>query len=131
MHIPLDHHSGEPIYRQVAESIKYRIASGHLHSGDRLPSIRELSRSLEVNVRTVMRAYEELTRGGLVVMQQGRGVFVTSPQATLPQRQRRTHLVKLAKRFLSEAARLGATRAEVVEVIESIELAENHTVLKT
>ena len=124
MHVPIDHHSGEPIWRQIAEAIKYRIVAGHLIAGDRLPSIRELSGQLEINVRTVARAYDDLARGGLLVMQQGRGAFVTEPQATLPRRQRRTELVRLSKRFLAEAARLGATRSEVIEVLESIELGE-------
>ena len=122
MHLRIDHHSGEPIWRQIAEALKFRIASGQLKSGDRLPSIRELSGQLEINVRTVVRAYEELANGGLLVLQQGRGAFVTEPQATLPQRKRRAELVRLAQRFLAEATRLGASRAEVVEVVESIEL---------
>ena len=124
MHVPIDHHSGEPIWRQIAEAIKYRIVAGHLNAGDRLPSIRELSGQLEINVRTVARAYDNLARGGLLVIQQGRGAFVTEPQATLPRRQRRTELVRLSKRFLAEAARLGATRSEVIVALESIELGE-------
>ena len=87
-----------------------------------MPSILELSGQLEINVRTVVRAYEELANGGLLVPQQGRGAFVTEPQATLPQRKRRAELVRLAQRFLAEATRLGASRAEVVEVVESIDL---------
>ena len=122
MHLRIDHHSGEPIWRQIAEALKFRIASGQLKSGYRLPSIRELSGQLEINVRTVVRAYEELANGGLLVLQQGRGAFVTEPQATLPQRKRRAELVLLAQRFLAEATRLGASRAEVVEVVESIDL---------
>ena len=125
MHIPIDHHSGESIWRQIAEVIKYRIVAGHLNVGDRLPSIRELSGQLEINVRTVGRAYDELARGGLLVMQQGRGAFVTRPQAKLPQRQRRMELKRLSKRFLAEAARLGATRSEVIDVLESIEIGES------
>ncbi len=126
MHISIDFHSGEPIWKQIAEAIKYRVAAGHLSPGDRLPSVRELSRQLEINVRTVIRAYDELVSGGLVVRQPGRGAFVTEPRATMPKRKRRAELARLAQRFLAEAARLGATRTEAIEVLESIELEEQH-----
>jgi GntR family transcriptional regulator len=119
MHLHLDHHSGEPIYRQIVEAVKFRIASGELAEGTRLPSIRELAGQLQINMRTVGKAYQELEGAGLVVMQHGRGVFVTSPQATLPVGRRRTLLLQHARRLLAEAARLGATPKEVVEIVES------------
>lgn len=43
MYLYLDHHSGEPIYRQIVEAIKYRVASGQLAVDQRLPSIRSLA----------------------------------------------------------------------------------------
>ncbi len=119
MFFHIDHHSGEPIYRQIVETVKFRIASGELAEGTRLPSIRELAGQLQVNMRTVGKAYQGLEQAGLVVMQHGRGVFVTSPQAMLPARQRRNLLLEHARRLLAEAARLGATPAEVIEIMES------------
>src|SRR5258708_108099 len=119
MHIPLDHHSGEPIYRQIVEAIKFRIASGQLPAGAQLPSIRDLARGLVVNPRTVIKAYEELQQGGVVVLQHGRGVFVTEPRGTLPVRERKRKLQELARRMLAEAACLGASQAEVVEILRS------------
>ena len=119
MHVHLDHHSGEPIYRQIVEAIKFRVASGELAEGARLPSIRELAGQLQINMRTVGKAYQQLEGAGLVVMQHGRGVFVTSPRATLPADRRRTLLLEHARRLLAEAARLGATPKEVIEIVES------------
>lgn len=118
MHIPLNHHSGEPIYRQIVEAVKLRVARGELPEGARLPSIRELATQLEINTRTVSKAYEVLGQEGLVVMQQGRGVFVTSPQAILPVRQRRAALHAQAQRLLAEATRLGATPEEVLQIVQ-------------
>jgi GntR family transcriptional regulator len=119
MHIPLDHHSGEPIYRQIVEAIKYRIASGQLAAESQLPSIRDLARALVVNPRTVIKAYEELQQDGVVVLRHGRGVFVTEPRSTLPVRERRRKLEELARRMLSEAACLGAGPEEVLDVLRS------------
>ena len=119
MHIPLDHHSGEPIYRQIVEAIKYRIASGQLAAESQLPSIRDLAQALVVNPRTVIKAYEELQQDGVVVLRHGRGVFVTEPRSTLPVRERRRKLEELARRMLSEAACLGAGPEEVLDVLKS------------
>ena len=120
MHIHLDHHSGEPIYRQIVESIKFDVARGKAVEGDKLPSIRELANELGINMRTVVRAYEELVHAGLAVMQQGRGVFITAPQGTVPIQRRREVLVDLVRRLLSEAKRLGATPSEVQRILQSV-----------
>jgi len=117
MQIHLDHHSGEPIYRQIVEAIKFEVARGKLAEGDRLPSIRELANTLAINMRTVVKAYEELCHAGLAVMQQGRGVFITAPQGVLPEARRREVLMDLVRRLLAEAQRLGATPQEVNSVL--------------
>ena len=106
MKIHLDHHSGEPIYRQIVEAVKFDVARGDLLKGDRLPSIRKLANELSINMRTVVKAYDELVHEGLAVRQQGRGVFITAPQGTLPARRRKSVLTELAQRLLSEARRL-------------------------
>jgi GntR family transcriptional regulator len=62
MHISLNHHSGDPLYRQVVEAIQLRIAKGEIEAGEQLPSIRDLAAQLQINSRTVVKAYEELDR---------------------------------------------------------------------
>lgn len=120
MRIHLDHHSGEPIYRQIVEAIKLLVARGELAEGAKLPSIRELANELKINARTVVKAYEKLDGAGLVVMQHGRGVFVTAPQGVLPAKERRKVLREHAQRLMAEAARVGASPEEVVEVVQSV-----------
>ncbi|MDA1051732.1 MAG: GntR family transcriptional regulator [Planctomycetota bacterium] len=119
MRIYLDHHRGEPIYRQIVEAVKLLIARGELAEGTKLPSIRELASQLKINTRTVVKAYETLDGAGLAVMQHGRGVFVTAPQSVLPARERRKVLSELAQRLLAEATRIGATPDEVVEIVQA------------
>ena len=120
MHIHLDHHSGEPIYRQIVEAIKFEVARGKLNEGDRLPSIRELANSLGINMRTVVKAYEELCHAGLAVMQQGRGVFITAPQGVISTARRRDVLTDLVQRLMAEAMRLGASADEVKAVLQKV-----------
>ena len=119
MYLHLDHHSGEPIYRQIIEAVKYRIASGQLAADEQLPSIRSLAAELKINPRTVVKAYEELQHAGLVVMRHGQGVFVAARQEGVPQSVRRQLIGDMARRTLSEAVRLGAGREEVMEIMES------------
>ncbi len=120
MHIHLDHHSGEAIYRQIVETVKFLIARGELVEGQKLPSIRDLAGQLKINSRTVVKAYEQLDQAGLVVMQHGRGVFVTSPQAVLPAKERKKVLENQARRLMSEAARVGATPEDIINIVRSV-----------
>lgn len=120
MHIRLDHHSGEPIWRQIVEQIKYRIAAGQLQGDAQLPSIRALAGELAINPRTVVKAYEELEHAGMVVMRQGQGVFVASRRADTPAATRRKVIAELGRRLLAEAARLGATPEEVLQILKSL-----------
>lgn len=120
MHLRLDHHSGEAIWRQIVEQVKYKVASGELREGDQLPSIRGLADQLKINPRTVVKAYEELAHGGLVIMQQGRGVFVSQQRDATPARVRRKILSESTRRLLAEAKRLGADTREVVDIVEEV-----------
>lgn len=119
MYLHLDHHSGEPIYRQIVEAIKYKVACGQLAAEERLPSIRALAEALKINPRTVVKAYEELQHAGLVVRRHGRGVFVAPNQTAIRQSVRQKAITDMARRMLAEAFRLGADRAEVLEIIKS------------
>ena len=120
--------SGEAIYRQIVEAVKLQIARGDLSAGDQLPSLRTLANELGINIRTVVKAYDELVNGGLAKREQGKGVFVTAPQGVLPAKRRRAVLIELTERLLSEAKRLGADADEVIAILE--EVAESMEVAK-
>jgi GntR family transcriptional regulator len=67
-----------PIYLQIMEQIKQRIAVGDWMEGQLIPSIRQFAVDLQVSVITVKRAYLELEREGVIVTQQGKGSRVSS-----------------------------------------------------
>lgn len=67
---------GRPMYRQIMEQIKRRVAVGDWLPGEQLPSIRELAAAVRVSVITIKRVYLELEREGVIVTQQGKGSFV-------------------------------------------------------
>jgi GntR family transcriptional regulator len=92
-----------PIYLQIIEQIKRRIAVGDWTEGQPIPSIRQLAVDLQVSVITVKRAYLELEREGVIVTQQGRGSRV----ASTPGLGLRLHQEEL-QQHLEEAIRLSA-----------------------
>jgi len=65
------------MYLQLMQRIRHAAESGALHDGDQLPSIRALAEELVVSPHTVVKAYSELEREGLIELRQGSGAFVT------------------------------------------------------
>lgn len=81
--IQLSKDSREPIYFQIEEQIKALIASGQLQAGTLLPSIRALSKDLEVSIITTRRVYQNLEQQGFILSKQGRGSFVAEVEENL------------------------------------------------
>lgn len=73
---PLSRHQGVTLWRQIVRALEGDIAGGVLAVGDKLPTEAQLSARFAVNRHTVRRALEELSRQGLVRVEQGRGSFV-------------------------------------------------------
>jgi GntR family transcriptional regulator len=68
--------TGQPAYRQVADDLRRQIADGVLAVGARLPTATQLMANYDVSSTVVKAAINQLKIEGLVVGQQGRGVFV-------------------------------------------------------
>src|SRR5262249_23977240 len=73
--------SGVPMYRQIQDLILCGIASGQLQPGEQLPTVRALAVDLSVNPNTVIKAYSELERDGVLTSEQGSGTFVAASPA--------------------------------------------------
>jgi len=65
-----------PMYLQIMEQIRARIAAGEWPGGKELPSIRALAAALNVSVITIKRAYLDLETEGVIVTRHGKGSFV-------------------------------------------------------
>lgn len=83
MLIRIDADSSRPLFEQVAASVRAGILSGALAPGDRLPSAREVSEALDINLHTVLHAYQQLRDEGLVDLRRGRGAVVAASAAPL------------------------------------------------
>ena len=76
MDIKISNMSSVPIYQQVATQIKNSILNGSLKCNDQLPSIRSLSKELEVGIITVKKSYEVLLQEELIYSKGAVGYFV-------------------------------------------------------
>lgn len=74
----VDGRSGVPPYLQIAQQVRQALRMGVLAVGDRLPSVREVVAATAVNPNTVLKAYRDLEREGLLEARAGHGTFVRS-----------------------------------------------------
>ncbi|HEX7620260.1 MAG TPA: GntR family transcriptional regulator [Anaerolineales bacterium] len=119
MNLEIDFRSGIPIYLQVVERIKERIASGFLSPGTQLPTVRSLALELRVNFNTIARAYRILDEVGIISTQQGRGTYVmqiSPPEVSEKIRQKA--LKALTLRYLADASRLGASPEDLDPILK-------------
>jgi GntR family transcriptional regulator len=117
MEFQIDPASRLPIYRQLARQLREAVARGRLQPDDRLPSVRDLSRTLVINPNTVARVYTELEREGVINTRPGLGVFVARPKAELTRKARKERLDELLDHFLTEAVHLGFSAQEVTALV--------------
>lgn len=103
-----------PMYLQIMEQIKQRIAVGDWTEGQLVPSIRQLAVDLQVSVITVKRAYLELEREGVIVTQQGKGSRVSSSPG-LGMRLQEQELQKHLEQALRISALLGIRPEDLEE----------------
>lgn len=102
----LDERSGLAPYQQLVRQIRQALRLGLLREGDQLPTVKEVVGTLAINPNTVLKAYRELERDGLVKPRPGVGTFVT---ATLPDTSFAAHgpLRAELRRWLAKARRVG------------------------
>jgi GntR family transcriptional regulator len=72
----LDSRSAVPTYLQIVQQVRQALRMGVLEVGDKLPTVREVVAATAVNPNTVLKAYRDLERDGLVQARAGHGTFV-------------------------------------------------------
>ena len=78
MELFINNHASKPIYEQISDQIKALIMSGELQSGEAIPSIRSMAKSLHISVLTVQKAYDKLQADGFIETTGGKGCFVSA-----------------------------------------------------
>lgn len=78
MNIIISNRSDQPIYEQIESQFRDMILRQQLKPNDPIPSMRALAKDLHVSLITVKKAYENLSRDGLIVTVVGKGSFVAN-----------------------------------------------------
>jgi len=105
-----------PIYEQVKNQIINFIDLGIYATNDRLPSVRELANSLNVNPNTVEKAYSELETLGYIYSLNKKGFYVAKDCKKME----KDEIVKNIKDYLLIAKKNNLTKKEIYDVIEEI-----------
>src|SRR5437588_5017140 len=113
----INYKSGKPVYLQLVDQIKAAAASGALHTGEALPSIRPLAEELRVNRNTIAKAYTELESLGVVETQPGRGCFLKENHAAMRKDVRRKLLVEEIDQVIVQAHHLQVATAEFLGLV--------------
>lgn len=114
--VNLDTEDGRPLYLRIMDEIRRALVVGALQPEDAMPSVRDLASQLVVNPRTVLQAYQELEREGVLYVRRGQGTFVTSRA-----RADRSELARtVARRTLLDARRHGVDAEELIEAIRTV-----------
>jgi GntR family transcriptional regulator len=121
----LDLKSGVPVYRQIIDQVHAARASGTIHPGDRLPTVRQLAVDLSINPNTVMRAYRELELTGALTTHQGTGTFITDAKVEPNSAERERKLDRLVAEFVARAGREGFTLKELRSRLQELVNQEN------
>ncbi|MFB7863689.1 GntR family transcriptional regulator [Streptomyces sp. NPDC056069] len=113
----IDRRSGVATYLQIVQQTKQALRMGLLEPGDRLPTAREVVEATAINPNTVLKAYRELEREGLVEARRGLGTFVRATLGTGPaDSPLRAELADWARRARAE----GLERDDVAALFTSV-----------
>jgi GntR family transcriptional regulator len=117
-HINITTGAGTPIYRQIVEQVRLGVATGTLAPGDAMPSVRSLAEQHVVNPNTVVKAYAELVRDGILESHHGKGFFVAEKRQVFSRAERLRRLRQALDTFVHEAVFLDFTADEIRQVVD-------------
>jgi GntR family transcriptional regulator len=117
-HINITTGAGTPIYRQIVEQVRLGVATGSLAPGDAMPSVRSLAEQHVVNPNTVVKAYAELVRDGILESHHGKGFFVAEKRQVYSRAERLRRLRQALDTFVHEAVFLDFTADEIRQVVD-------------
>jgi GntR family transcriptional regulator len=110
--------AGTPIYRQIVDQVRLAVATGTLPPGEAVPSVRSLAEQLVVNANTVVKAYAELVRDGVLESQQGMGFFVAPKRQIYSKAERLRRLRNAVDSFIHEAVFLDFSAEEIRKAVD-------------
>ena len=120
MNIIINHSSMIPIYEQITAQIKASVMDGILKADDALPSVRSLSKELQISALTVKKAYDRLEEEGFVVTIHGKGSFIAAANQELMLEERRKDVEADLETAIQKGRQYGLTYPEIRALFELI-----------
>lgn len=118
MNIFLDYHSRTPIYEQIKEQIVLDISRGVLKKDEQLPSLRQLSAQMGININTVKRALSELEAQGVIYSVAGKGIFISGDADS--QNIYLEQSLDAVKTALVTAKQMGASEDKITAILKEV-----------
>lgn len=117
MEIIISNKTSKPIYEQITSQIKALIMSGELQTGDPIPSMRSMAKSLHVSVITVQKAYEDLQRDGFIETTVGRGSFVSAQNKDFFLEEQQKKVEEHLQEAIEIAKASGISAKKIIELV--------------
>lgn len=118
MEIIISSNTSKPIYEQITSQIKAMIMNGQLQTGESIPSMRALAKSIHVSVITVQKAYEDLQRDGFIETTVGRGSFVSAQNKDFFQEEQQRRVEEHLQEAADIARTSGISVDKLVELLQ-------------
>ncbi|MEG2016072.1 MAG: GntR family transcriptional regulator [Oscillospiraceae bacterium] len=110
--------SRSPVYVQIKEQVMLLIQLGILKPNDQLPSIRDLSKQLSVNVNTVKRSFSDLEAEGVIFTIMGRGCFVS--EDAFSNTRIKENAIKDLRAVINSSISKGITKNDILVLLEEL-----------
>lgn len=117
MNFRVNKNSEFPIYQQLKEQIRYFLLNGTMEQGARIPPPKDLGTYLGINKNTVIAAYKELEKEGLLVTRHGQGTYVAERLPLSTDRERRNALMALVKETIEKTRQLGFSAEDLFTLV--------------
>lgn len=117
-HLTITTGSGTPIYRQIVEQVRLAVATGALAPGDAVPSVRSVADQNTINPNTVVKAYAELVRDGVLESHHGKGFFVAEKRQVYSRSERLRRLQQALDAFVHEAVFLDFSADDIRQAVD-------------
>lgn len=115
----MDARSGIPIYVQIVDQVRHAVGTGVLRAGERLPTVRRLAGDLAIAPNTIVKAYNELQRMGLVESRPGVGTMIAAGVEEVAREQRVEEVFGRLRALVRDAAALGISEDELWAGLDS------------
>lgn len=118
LNINLSKYSKEPLYEQIINEIKRNILSGNLEPAVRLPSIRQLSKDLEVSVITVKKAYDTLENENYIASIPSKGTYIAELDVSIIRSKKLLNIEKEINILVQEAKSIQLSKSDFINIVD-------------